>query len=71
MTVLVKDIAKCGVCGKENQISVMKSTSRFGACDLDTRPPAMFPFTIFLQRCEHCGFVAPKLRTATQTCKSL
>jgi hypothetical protein len=39
----------------------MKSTSRFGACDLDTRPPAMFPFTIFLQRCEHCGYVAPKI----------
>ena len=61
MTILVKDIAKCGVCGKGNQILVMKSTIRFGTCDLDTRPPAMFPFTIFLQRCEHCGYVAPKI----------
>ena len=61
MTMLVKDIAKCGVCGKGNQILVMKSTSRFGACDLDTRPPAMFRFTIFLQHCEHCGFVAPNI----------
>lgn len=58
---LVKDIARCGVCEKGNQVLVMKSTSRFGACDLDTRPPAMFPFTIFLQHCEHCGYVAPKI----------
>jgi len=61
MTMLVKDIAKCGVCGKGNEVMVMTSTSRFGACDLDTRPPAMFPFTIFLQHCEHCGYVAPKI----------
>jgi len=61
MTMLQKDIARCGVCGKGNEVLVMTSTSRFGACDLDTRPPAMFPFTIFLQHCEHCGYVAPKI----------
>lgn len=61
MTQLVKELARCGVCGKGNQVLVMKSTSRFGACDLDTRPPAMFPFTIFLQHCEHCGYVATKI----------
>lgn len=63
MTQLVKDIAKCGVCGKGNQVLIIKSTSQFGAQDLDTRPPAMFPFTIFLQRCEHCGFVSPKIES--------
>ena len=61
MTMLIKDIARCGVCGKGNEVTVMTSTSRFGSCDLDTRPPAMFPFTIFLQHCEHCGYVAPKI----------
>lgn len=57
MTQIMEKIAKCAVCGKGNQVSVMTSYSSFGACDLDTRPPEMFPFTIFLQRCEHCGYV--------------
>ena len=57
MTDIVEKITKCGVCGKGNQVSVMLSCSHFGSCDLDTRPPALFPFTIFLQHCRHCGYV--------------
>lgn len=57
MTMLVPELVKCAVCGKGNQVMVMNSTSRFGTCDLDTRPPAMFRFTMFLQSCMHCGYV--------------
>lgn len=57
MTQIMEEVVKCGVCGKETHVKVMASSSRFGACDLDTRPPALFPFTMFLQQCEHCGYV--------------
>ena len=57
MTKIVPELAKCAVCGMGNQVYYMSSSSSFGACDLDTRPPELFPFTIFVQRCEHCGYV--------------
>ena len=57
MTMISQELAKCAVCGKGNEVSIMTSTCHFGACDLDTRPPAMFRFTIFLQKCSHCGYV--------------
>ena len=52
-----QELVKCAVCNKGNEVPVMTSTSHFGACDLDARPPEMFRFTIFLQRCSHCGYV--------------
>ena len=58
MTQFLEKIVKCGVCGKETNVKVMTSTSSFGSRDLDNRPPAMFPFTLFLQHCEHCGYVS-------------
>ena len=61
MTQIVEELVKCGACGKGNQVSVMTSYSSFGSCDLDTRPPAMFPYTIYLQECSHCGYVAPEI----------
>ena len=61
MTQIVEELAKCGACGRGNQVLVMASYSRFGSCDLDTRPPELFPYTIFLQECHHCGYVAPEI----------
>ena len=57
MTKIVPELVKCAVCGMGNQVYSMSSSSNFGACDLDTRPPELFSFTIFVQRCEHCGYV--------------
>ena len=57
MTMLQPELVKCAVCGKGNEVLVMTSTSRFGPSGLDTRPPAMYPFTMFLQTCKHCGYV--------------
>lgn len=57
MTMLHELFVKCGACGKISHVTEMSSTSSFGACDLDTRPPALFPFTMLLQCCEHCGYV--------------
>lgn len=57
MTTIREETVKCGVCGAEVEVYNMASFSRFGGCDLDTRPPALFPFTIFLQSCSHCGYV--------------
>lgn len=71
MTMLVPALVKCAVCGKGNQVMIMKSTSRFGACDLDTRPPAMFRFTIFLQHCIHCGYVNHNITEGNDSIKDL
>lgn len=57
MTMINQEIVKCGVCGAETEVLSMSSTSRFGACDLNTRPPELFPFTMFLQHCSNCGYV--------------
>lgn len=69
MTQIMEDIAKCAVCGKGNQVSIMTSTSYFGACDLDTRPPEMYPFTLFVQRCEHCGYVNTDIAVGSSSIK--
>ena len=65
----MEDISKCAVCGKGNQVLIMTSCSHFGACDLDTRPPAMYPFTLFVQRCEHCGYVNTDIAVGNSSIK--
>ena len=57
MTKVVPELAKCGVCGKGNEVYYLSSTHHCGACDLDTRPLDTERFTIFLQRCVHCGYI--------------
>ena len=57
MTKIVPELARCAVCGKGNEVYNLDSYSHFGSCDLDTRPSGTYPFTIFLQHCEHCGYV--------------
>lgn len=50
----------CSVCGKESEQVTLASTNRFGAPDLDMRPPEMMRSTMvwWLQECPHCGYVA-------------
>ncbi len=57
MTIIHEEMVECGVCGFPTTVSVMYSTSRFGTCDLDTRPPELFSFTLFLQHCLNCDYV--------------
>lgn len=57
MTQYVIEKAKCGVCGKESEVNSVASYTHFGASDLDTRPPALYRFTMELASCEHCGYV--------------
>ena len=65
MTTLYEKKTKCGVCGAENEYTVIGSTNTFGSSpDLDTRPPEMKRSTIFawVQRCLECGYCASDIR---------
>ena len=69
MTEIVLELAKCAVCGKGNQVQCVASYDHPKACDLDTRPPEPVPFTIFLQRCEHCGYVNTDISVGSDSIK--
>ncbi len=66
MTTIAPTTFKCGVCGKESTGYSMTSFSRFGACDLDTRPPMLFPFTMELENCPHCGYVDVEIKNGNK-----
>ncbi len=57
----------CAVCGKKSEQTVLASTNRFGASDLDLRPPEMERSTMdwWLEECPHCGYVANDLAQKT------
>lgn len=57
MTQFIREKTVCAICGHENTVHCLTSFSRFGSCALDTRPPELFSFTLFLQDCSHCGYV--------------
>ena len=68
MTVPIKVKKKCSVCGFVSRQSVLASTSRFGASDLDTRPPEMMRSTMgwWVQECPACGFVSRDISKKTR-----
>lgn len=57
MTTYAMEMCTCGVCGKETEVSCISSYTRCGGCDLDSRPPMMYRFTLDLTVCDHCGYV--------------
>ena len=58
---------KCYVCGQTSDQAVLASTNRFGAPDLDLRPPEMERSTmgVWIQKCPYCGYVAIDIRNKT------
>lgn len=76
MTMAYREVHRCAVCRQESEQWVLASTSSFGACDLDTRPPQMARSSIhyWVARCPSCGYcnsrIAKRLRHATKTVRS-
>src|SRR5919201_2873294 len=60
MTTFEEIQATCGVCGAISAQQAIASTSRFGAPDLDLRPPELERSTLAWRcaRCPVCGYVA-------------
>lgn len=69
MTTVFEAAVTCAVCGREQRVQEMGSTSSFGPMDLDTRPPPVRRHSLWLwvHECEECGFVAPELRNSAPT----
>lgn len=57
----------CSVCGKKSRQQVLTSTNRFGAPDLDLRPPEMMRSTMgwWIQECPRCGYISDNLETVS------
>ena len=66
MTTIIEEKVTCAVCGMQQTVHEMGSTSSFGAMDLDTRPPPLRRSTMHLwvHECGECGYVAPELAAA-------
>jgi hypothetical protein len=69
MTTIFNIKKTCAVCGKTNDYTGIGSTNRFGAPDLDTRPPEMMRSTIryWVQRCPSCGHCSPDVSDAKKS----
>lgn len=69
MTTVFPKQVTCAVCGHEQSVDVMGSTSTFGHMDLDTRPAEMRRSTMWLwvQECAGCGFVSADLEKSAPT----
>ncbi|MBR0224937.1 MAG: hypothetical protein IJL92_02635 [Thermoguttaceae bacterium] len=67
MTTIFSSVRKCFHCQKESEQRELGSTNRFGACDLDGRPPEMFrsSMSCWVQECPHCGYVGRNLTDST------
>lgn len=61
MTTVRVEQLTCAVCGHRDRYTRLTSSNRFGAPDLDSRPPEMLRSTISLwvQACQVCGYCAP------------
>ncbi|MBE6633254.1 MAG: hypothetical protein E7620_02805 [Ruminococcaceae bacterium] len=62
----IRRTEKCAVCGKQSEQTVLLSSNRFGAPDLDLRPPEMMRSTMgwWVQECPYCGYVAGSIEDA-------
>lgn len=67
MTMIKQNNVRCAVCGEENIVKVLCSTSSFGASDLDTRPAplARYAFGMHIQQCTHCGYISSNIAAPT------
>ena len=68
MTTAFEKVVTCAICGEEQAVQAMGSTSAFGTMDLDTRPPQMrrSSMWLWLQECASCGYVAADLGDADE-----
>lgn len=68
MTTAYEKVVTCAICGEEQSVQVMGSTSASGSMDLDTRPPQMrrSSMSLWLQECASCGYVASDLGDADE-----
>lgn len=73
MTTLYEKSYTCYACRSTQTFFTMGSTNRFGAPDLDTRPPESMRSTIahWIQRCPSCGFCAPDISHSPLTFEKL
>ncbi len=58
---------RCAVCGAGSEQATLGSTNRFGAPDLDLRPPEMMRSTmsLWIQQCPDCGYVSDDIEKPT------
>jgi len=54
---------QCAVCGAQQEINLLSSTSCFGPCDFDMRPAPLERYTNgdIVKRCSKCGFTGSDL----------
>ena len=73
MTTVMKAIVTCGVCGNQQQLHVLGSTSSFGAPDLDLRPAEVARSTLgyWITACPECGYAAAELGEADEATQAL
>jgi hypothetical protein len=69
VTTIFEEDVTCAVCGNEQKVTELGSTSSFGSMDLDTRPPELQRSTIgmWLHECKGCGFVSSELGESKPT----
>lgn len=69
MTTMYREDVTCALCGHEQEVSRIGSTSAFGSMDLDTRPPSLQRQTIssWVHECRSCGYVAAELDEANSS----
>lgn len=65
MTTYQREVRRCVVCGEVATLKALASTSAFGPCDLDLRPPSPQRHTMgfWQQECSGCGYVNVTLNT--------
>lgn len=68
MTTIGETRETCMICHRSSEHTVIYSTNRFGAPDLDTRPPEMMRSTMphWIRCCPHCGYCAPEISKGPQ-----
>jgi len=69
VTTIFEEEVTCAVCGNEQKVTELASTSSFGSMDLDTRPPELQRSTIgmWVHECQVCGFVSGELGESKPT----
>ena len=67
MTLPMQTSSTCYICQNISTHMILASTNRFGAPDLDLRPPEMERSTMswWIQECPYCGYVASDISCAT------
>ena len=67
MSTQMRVTKRCAVCGEASEQIILTSTNRFGAPDLDLRPPEMMRSTMrwWIQKCPNCSYVSGDIENAT------